>query len=430
VKVQQINSVLQPRLQRPKDWKQGAADGVTLGVASAAGALLGPMAGAGAGAVGGAAAESMVVREYNLQNATQLIARQAAVGLTAGLGAGLSAAYLDLGLGAFHPALCMAVGLALGGAAAVLLPQRAESAIPQHWANLETTQAPELWQRGLTGQGVGVAVLDTGADDHPSLRGNIVAFHNFVGDQQKLHDTHDHGTAMSGIISGHGKDHKYPAVAPNSQLIVLKVADATGKVDMEKVAEAIRWATENRQQHNIRVLNLSFAADPGDDPAQLANIAKAVDEASAQGLIVVASAGNDGPEATVMEAPAAASTALAVASQDCLASTRPGQHMISDFSHRSLPGSKAPTVTAPGSGWLQPVRGGGYALDSGTSQAAAALSGVMALWSEAVPGLTVDQARSALEHTSVSLEVQPEEQGAGSVRARAGLDYLLAQASR
>ncbi|MBT9582875.1 S8 family serine peptidase [bacterium] len=423
MKVQTIHPVLQPRLQRPKEWKQGAADVVTLGVASVAGAFWGPIAGAGVGAAGGAAAESMLVGEFSSQHRTPLIARQAAVGLAAGLGAST----MDLLLGTVHPALNIGLGLALGGAAAALLPNRPKSAIQDHWANLETTQAPELWQRGLTGQGVGVAVLDTGIDNHPSLQGNIVAYHNFVGNEQNIHDDHHHGTAMSGIVSGLGRNQEYPAVAPNSQLIALKVADAAGRVQVDKIAEAIRWATENRERYNIRVLNMSFAADPGDDPVQLAEISKAVDEASAKGMIVVASAGNDGPEPSPMMAPAAASTALAVASQDCFASNNSAHHQLSEFSHRSPESSLGPTVTAPGSGWLQPVTGGGYLSDSGTSQAAAALSGVMALWTQAVPTLTAAQAKAALVHTSVSLQAGPEAQGAGSVRARAGLDYLLAQ---
>ena len=117
----------------------------------------------------------------------------------------------------------------------------------------------------------------------------------------------------------------------------------------------------------------------------------------------------------------------AVASQDCFASNNPAHHQVSDFSHRSPESSIGPTVTAPGSGWLQPVTGGGYLNDSGTSQAAAALSGVVALWSQAYPNLTAAQAKAAIAHTSVSLQAGPEAQGAGSVRARAGLDYLLAQ---
>ena len=430
MKIQNINPVLQPRLKRPLEWKQGAADTATVAVGSAVGAFLGPIAGGGIGSAAGAAAESLVVSDYTQQKSNSLIARQAIVGMASGVTAGVSNWLLPSLLGTVHPglapALSLGLGLVVGGSAAALLPDRSHSEVAGHWSNLETIEAPQLWKEGLTGQGVGVAVLDTGSAQHVVLEGHIAAFHSFVEDDQQAHDAHSHGTCMAGIISGHGKDQKYPAVAPNSQLIVLQVADAAGKVQTDKVAEAIRWATENRQRYNIQVINMSFAADPGDDPVQLAEISKAVDEASAQGLIVVASAGNDGPEPSPMQAPAAATTALAAASLDCQASPDPARHLISEFSHRSPQGSAGPTVSAPGTHWLQPVPGGQYAVDSGTSQAAAALSGVMALWKQALPDLTAEQAKAALEQTSNSLHSSKEAMGAGAVRAQAGLDYLRA----
>lgn len=397
---------------------------VTIGLSSAAGALFGSTAGALGGAASGAGAESMVVSEMVNQKPSQLIARQAVVGAAAGLSAGLTTTLLHHTLGALDPLAGAAVGLVVGGAAALLMPNRAQSPVQNHWSNLESTQAPELWKQGLTGKDVGVAVLDTGLDTHAGLRGNIAAFHSFVDDKQDAHDDHFHGTAMSGIIASLGKDAKYPGVAPNARLIGLKVADDQGRVLTDKVAEAIRWAVENRARYNIQVINMSFVADDRDDPAQLAEISKAVDEASAQGIVVVASAGNDGPTPSKMQAPAAASTAIAVASSDTNRSKNLNKHNVSDFSHRSPEGEAHPTVAAPGTGWLEPVAGGSYWMEGGTSQAAAALSGVMALWKEARPDLTPAQARQALESTAYSLQAGKEAQGAGGVRAKDGLDYI------
>jgi len=424
VKVQHINPVLQPRTKRPLEWKQTAADVVTIGVGCAAGALFGSVGGGLAGAGAGAGAESMVASDMVMQKNSTLIVRQAVVGAAAGLGAGLTTSLLHHTLGALEPLVGLGVGLALGGAAAALLPQRAQSPVKGHWTNLETTQAPELWKQGITGAGVGVAVLDTGLDMHPSLRATITGFHNFVDDNQETHDSHYHGTAMSGIISGQGKDGNYPGVAPHAQIIGLKVADEKGRVLPEKVAQAIRWASENRERYNIQVLNMSFAGDEKDDPAQLAEVARAVEEASAKGIIVVASAGNNGPTRTPMLAPASASSALAVASQECHGQKDAAGHTISGFSHRSPEGEAHATVAAPGTDWLEPVTGGNYWVEGGTSQAAAALSGVIALWKQANPALTSEQARAALQHTSQKLNAPEDAQGAGSVRAQAGLDYL------
>ncbi|MBX3168366.1 MAG: S8 family serine peptidase [Candidatus Eremiobacteraeota bacterium] len=421
MKVQQINSVLQPRLKRPLDWKQGAADAVTVGVGSAAGAFFGTVAGAGAGVVGGAGAESMVASEMVLQRKDQLIARQAAVGAVAGLSAGLTTTLIHQTLGSLEPLVGMGVGLALGGAAAWLFPNRGKTALDSHWDNLESIQAPELWKQDITGQDVGVAVLDTGLSSHATLKGNIVAYRSFVDDKQDVHDDHFHGTAMAGIISGLGKEQNYPAVAPNARLIGLKVADDKGALQPGKVAEAIRWAVENRERYNIQVLNMSFTGEEKDDPAQTAELVKAVEEASARGIIVVASAGNDGPAPSKMQAPASAPSAIAVASMESHTWT------LSDFSHRSPAGEAHATVAAPGSGWLEPVTGGGYRVEGGTSHAAAALSGVIALWKQAKPELTPAQARQAIEQTSVKLNNEhPEAQGAGAVRAQAAWAWLQA----
>lgn len=419
MKVQQINSVLQPRTRRPLDWKQGAADAVTVGVASATGAFLGTIPGAAAGAVVGGGAESMVASEMVMQKRSELIARQAAVGAVAGLSAGVATTLLHQTLGSLDGLVGMGVGLAVGGAAALLLPNRGKTAIDSHWDNLESTQAPELWKQGLTGQGVGVAVLDTGLSSHATLQGNIVGYRSFVDDKQNVHDDHFHGTAMSGIISGLGKDENYPAVAPNAKLIGLKVADDKGRVQPDKVALAVRWAVENREQYNIQVLNMSFTGEATDDPVQTADLVKAVEEASAKGIVVVASAGNDGPKPSTMLAPASAPSSISVASME--SSTR----TISDFSHRSPVGEAHATVTAPGSGWLEPITGGGYWVEGGTSHAAAALSGVIAMWKQAKPDLTPAQARQALEQTANPLSRElPEAQGAGSVRAQSGWNWL------
>lgn len=394
---------------------------VTVGVGSVTGAFFGSVPGAAAGVVAGAGAESMVASEMVMQKPSELIARQAAVGAVAGLGAGVATSLLHQTLGSLDGLVGMGVGLALGGAAAMLLPNRGKTPIDGHWDNLESTQAPELWKQGITGAGVGVAVLDTGLSSHATLKGNIVAYRSFVDDKQDVHDDHFHGTAMSGIISGLGKDENYPAVAPNAKLIGLKVADDKGSLKPDKVAQAVRWAVENRERYNIQVLNMSFTGEPTDDPVQTADLVQAVEEASARGIIVVASAGNDGPKPSTMLAPASAPSAISVASLES------GTQTISDFSHRSPAGEAHATVAAPGSGWLEPITGGTYWVEGGTSHAAAALSGVIALWKQEKPELTAAQARAALEQTAVKLiHETPEAQGAGAVRAQAAWTWLQA----
>lgn len=428
MKVTSINPVLQPRTSRPTDWKQGAADVVTIGAGSITGALFGPMVGGGVGLAGGAGAESMVVSEYPTQDSRHLVKRQALVGMAAGASAGA----LQLAFDSLNPLLGIGVGLAVGALAAAALPGRAENPFTNHWTNLETTEAPKLWEQGHTGAGVGVAVLDTGTAPHEVLAGRVVAFVDLVEGRTEQHDVHHHGTSMAGIVGTHGKDGKFPGVAPNAHFVGLKVADSRGKVHPDKVADAIRWAVENRELYNIQVLNMSFAAEPTDDPAHLARIAEEIEKASAVGIIAVASSGNDGTYGvSPMMEPAAAPSALAVGWVDTQGTTDAAKHTISPYSHMSPEGcEKRATVSAPGSGWLQPVGTAGYISDGGTSQAAAALAGTIALWKQALPDLTATEAREALIQTAVLVNGAPvEQQGSGSARAQAGLEYLLAHRS-
>jgi len=419
MKVHTIHPVLQPRQKAPLDWRQPLADSLTVAAGSVTGALYGPLAGAAAGGAVGASSELLAAGHYPRYQASDLVKRQALVGSFAGL----SSSLVQLAAPGLSPLLGVALGAAVGGLSAALIPGRPESPHKPHWNNLEATQAPELWKQGLTGEGITVAVLDTGSSEHPALQGRVVVTRDFVGDENP--NPHHHSIAMAGIIAGHGKDGEYPAVAPNAQLAILRVADAQGKVQTNKVVEAIEWARENRQRYNIQVLNLSFTADSGDDPQQLSQIRDALAKAASEGIIPVASAGNLGPEPAEMQIPAATPWSLAVASY----SPRSGQ--LSDFSNRSRPEDEfKPTVASPGEDWLHPGPNGGYLSEVGTSHAAAALSGVVALWKQSHPDLTVEQAREALTTSARPLRGQSQEaQGSGTVRALDGLKHLEAAAN-
>ncbi len=419
MKVHNIHPVLQPRQKPPVDWRQPVADSLTVAAGSVTGAFYGPLAGATAGAAVGASSELLAAGHYPAYRASDLVKRQAMVGSLAGL----SSSLLQLTAPGLPPLLGVALGAAVGGLSAALIPGRPESPHKPHWNNLQATQAPELWKQGLTGEGVTVAVLDTGSYEHPALQGRVVVSKDFIGEDTP--DPHHHSMAMAGIIAGHGKDGEYPAVAPNANLAILRVADAQGKVHMSKVVEAIEWARENRQRYNIQVLNLSFTADAGDDPQQLDQIREALGKAASEGLIPVASAGNLGPQPAEMQIPAATPWSLAVASYS------PRRQQLSDFSNRSRPQDECkPTVASPGEDWLHPGPDGGYLSEVGTSHAAAALSGVVALWKQSYPDLTVEQAREALQASARPLTgLSQEEQGSGTVRALEGLRHLEAAAS-
>ena len=154
------------------------------------------------------------------------------------------------------------------------------------------------WAPGIgafTGDGVGIAVIDTGVAMMPELRGRIIASRDFTDDHGPGLDRHGHGTHVAGIIAAAGANRfdETRGVAPGANIISLKVLDAQGKGLAADVIEAIDWAVTNRRRYNIRVINMSLggAVRQGwrDDP-----ICQAVERAHRAGIVVVASAGNFG----------------------------------------------------------------------------------------------------------------------------------------
>jgi len=126
---------------------------------------------------------------------------------------------------------------------------------------------------GLTGQGVGVAVLDTGVFPHwdlgPRWASRIVAWRDFVNDMPDPYDDNGHGTHVAGIVGGDGHYSFYsggPAVfrgvAPGANLIGAKVLDRDGIGRTSDVIAAIDWCIEIAPSYNLRVINLSLGRRP------------------------------------------------------------------------------------------------------------------------------------------------------------------------
>ena len=164
-------------------------------------------------------------------------------------------------------------------------------------------------QGGLDGTGVGVAVLDSGSADVPDLDGangqpRVVAFVDFVNRRRHMYDDGGHGTFVDGIIAGDGAmslptdqggkaTTQYRGVAPNANIISLKVLDRQGQGRASSLIAAIGWAIAHRQQYNIRVMNISVEGDVT-CPAAYDPLDRAVDAAWQAGIVVVCAAGNEG----------------------------------------------------------------------------------------------------------------------------------------
>ena len=173
---------------------------------------------------------------------------------------------------------------------------------------LNTLNVQPVWDMGLQGQGVAVAVIDSGISPNLDFGDRLVAQVSFNTDAQTPNDINGHGTHVAGIIGGNGANSNglYQGVAPQVDLIGLKVSDDTGMAYESDTVAAMQWVFENKDLYNIRVVNLSLNStleqSYHDSPLDLASELLWFD-----GVVVVASAGNrsyDGNFYTITASPA------------------------------------------------------------------------------------------------------------------------------
>jgi serine protease AprX len=300
-------------------------------------------------------------------------------------------------------------------------------------ATLDDVRAAIGTPSGATGAGVDVAVIDTGMVPVPALvgSGKVVQgpdFSDEAGNPRLAHlDTYGHGTHIAGIIGGDDPQSGFRGIAPGARLINLKAAGSDGSTKLRSVVAAVGWAIAHRNDHglNIRVLNLSFGTPPSRYQKDL--LAYALEQAWQAGIVVVTSAGNDGSKDRGLTSPAYDPFVLAVGADDLAGTADVGDDLVPDWSSRG-DGVRNPDLVAPGRSIVS-LRDTNSALDlahsearvgddlfkgSGTSQAAAVVSGAVALLLERRPDLSPDQVKALVMRTADRLNgFGPEAQGAG-----------------
>ncbi|MFB9247503.1 S8 family serine peptidase [Sphaerisporangium melleum] len=273
--------------------------------------------------------------------------------------------------------------------------------------------APEVWSGGDTGEGVDVAVLDTGIDaEHPDLVGQVESSASFVPGEE-VTDRNGHGTHVASTIAGTGaaSGGKEKGVAPGADLHIGKVLDNGGSGYTSWIIEGMEWATRDEK---AKIVSMSLGSGPtdGTDP-----LSQAVNALSAEtGALFTIAAGNAGPAAGTVGAPGAADAALTVGAVD-------GADAIADFSSRGprlVDGALKPEITAPGVGVLAArsqyaTQGeGDYLTLSGTSMATPHVAGAAALLAAAHPDWTGAQLKDALVSTAKATpDLGPYDGGSG-----------------
>jgi serine protease AprX len=311
------------------------------------------------------------------------------------------------------------------------------------------TGAQAWWSAGYTGAGVDVAVIDTGVSpvEGLSAAGKVIygpdlSFES-QSDAYRNLDTNGHGTFMAGIIAGRGSGAvagSYPSdstnflgVAPDARILSVKVGVADGGVDVSQVIAAIDWVVQHRTDNgmNIRVLNLSYGTDSLQsylvDP-----LAFAVEQAWKAGIFVVTATGNAGYafKTGTLTNPAFDPKIFAVGASDSMGTATQGDDLVASFSSTGS-NARTPDIVAPGA-HLVSLRVPGSYIDqvfgstgvvsstlfrgSGTSEAAAFVSGAAALVIQQHPTITPDMLKRLFLFNTKSLAgFSSLKQGSGEV---------------
>jgi subtilisin family serine protease len=261
--------------------------------------------------------------------------------------------------------------------------------------------APAAWSSGQ-GAGVKVAVIDTGIDcTHPDLKCDFSSGVDLLDETSNPMDDNEHGTHVAGTIAGRGNGGGVLGVAPKATLIPVKVLDADGAGSLSDIVKGINWATNA----GVDVINMSLGG-----PAGSAALQRAVERALSAGVVVVAAAGNSGPNPNTVGFPGGYPGVIAVAASD-------SNDQVASFSSRG----DAVAFIAPGVNIKSTVPGGGYKALSGTSMASPHVAGLAALAVErgakGPEGVRAAFSSASSKLCSPSACLAPTSEGAGMIDA-------------
>ena len=322
----------------------------------------------------------------------------------------------------------------------VAVPASGRPAAPQSpasWTAVDTIGASEAWANGVTGEGIGIALVDTGVSPRPELQDAVIGQIE-VGPPGRRTDGHGHGTFLAGLMASRGGRGVPTGVAPGAHVVSFKVADADGSTSIERVVAALGAVRMTAEELGIRVVVLAIGG-PADEVAD--PVERALEELWASGLVVVVASGNDGAALTepgtspyLITAGATDDRGTADRSDDVVASWSGRGTGRQDVAKPEVlaPGTSVVSSRVPGSLADRENRGsriGGRAFrGSGTSMAAAITAGAAALVLDAEPELTNDQVKGRLM-ASTSADATgtlhvPDALAADGAEANTGLDDL------
>ncbi len=273
-----------------------------------------------------------------------------------------------------------------------------------------------------TGRGVGVAVLDTGIYPHMDFDNRIICFQDFVQKRANPYDDNGHGTHVAGIIAGSGKASKgvCRGVAPECNLICLKVLDASGNGMQLNTIRALEWLLANYKRYGIRIVNISVGS-VSKNYRQHDGLIRAVERVWDEGLVVVTAAGNGGPSPGSITAPGSSKKVITVGSSDMLE-----QYQMLSGAGPTKECVCKPDIVCKGHNILSCKASPGgreYTRKSGTSMSTPYISGAAALALEKDPLLTNVEIKMMLKDCARDLGMPHNRQGWGEFDLEKFLSY-------
>jgi len=276
-------------------------------------------------------------------------------------------------------------------------------------------QAPEIWEESNHGDGIIVAVIDTGIDtNHPDLKDRIIGGRNFTTDFQGnpdlFEDNNGHGTHVSGTIVASLNQQGVSGVAPKAKILGLKALTGEGSGNYDWIIAAINYAVKWRgpQNERVRVICMSLGG-----PVDVPEMHQAIQRAVQQEISVVVAAGNEGDgeeETTEFSYPGAYAEVISTGAVSL-------NYQLAPFSntHSQI------DLVAPGVEVLSTYPGNKYAKLSGTSMAAPHIAGALAL----LINLCENEFNRSLSETEVYAQLIKRTVPLGFIKSSEGNGFLM-----
>lgn len=274
-----------------------------------------------------------------------------------------------------------------------------------------------LTEHKYFGEGVNIAFIDTGICPHLDFifpQNRILEFIDLIDNKTIPYDDNGHGSFVASVCAGSGKSYnnRFSGIAPQSKIIMIKALDKNGETDSNKILDAMEYIYDNRKRLNIKIVCMSFGADDlgFNDPLKKGALAL-----WNSGVVIVAAAGNSGPENNTIKSPGTNRKIITVGGLD---SSDKNNLKVADFSSRGpvekyfKPDLIAPSVNIIGA---NNIVKNPYTKMSGTSVATPIIAGLSAIILQKFPHLTPDQVKYYLINHCSHIDYNRNNEGYGFI---------------